>query len=142
MIVFDGNQFAAAKEVELAQRVRQLQAQGIQPHIAAILFEEDMGSQLYTRLKREAASRVGIIYDVFSFSMRDPVGLVVAKIAELNADSAITGIIIQKPWRASWMEITGGSKTDFTQWWQKMVLSLQLAKDVDGLHPETLTAIK
>lgn len=142
MLIFDGYRFAQEKEESLRARVTHLQTQGQQPHIAAILFEEDMGSQLYTRLKREAAARVGIIYDVFSFSMRDPVGLVVAKIAELNADPAVTGIIIQKPWRASWIEIVGGTKADFTQWWQKLVGSLQLSKDVDGLHPQTLAAIK
>lgn len=142
MILFDGYSFALAKEAELTTRVTNLHQQGLRPHIAAILFVEDMGSQLYTRLKREAASRVGIEYSVTTFSMRDPVEQVIAHIQQLNAQPEVTGIIVQKPWRASWVEIVGQGNEAFAAWWSSLVAALNLAKDVDGLHPQTLAAIK
>src|SRR5687768_7826170 len=99
--VFDGYAFAQTKELELAERVNQL-GETQRPHVAALLFREDQGSVLYTRFKAEAAERVGIGYQVATFSMRVSTESVLAKIRELNADPQVTGIIIQKPWRATW----------------------------------------
>ena len=66
-------------------------------HKEAILFVEDKGSQLYTQLKSEAAERVGIAYKVYEFSIAESTSGVVKKLAELDQDLTITGIIIQKP---------------------------------------------
>jgi methylenetetrahydrofolate dehydrogenase (NADP+)/methenyltetrahydrofolate cyclohydrolase len=141
--IFDGYAVAKVKEKELTDRVAKLPPQA-RPKVAALLFTEDQGSVLYTRLKREAAERVGIGYQVFTFSMRDAVEEILAKIAELNADSQTTGIIIQKPWRVTWMNVVGGEVTadDFQTWWHTLTKTIELHKDVDGLHPQTLAAIK
>lgn len=142
MILFDGYDFASTKEALLRPRVAHLRQQGLQPFIAAILFEEDAGSRLYTRLKREAAERVGIGYQVHSFSMTDPLESVAEQIKKLTQEPRVTGIIIQKPWRAWWADVTGKPIDDFSAWWHQLVSSLDLAKDVDGLHPQTLAAIQ
>ncbi len=144
MIIFDGDKLAAQMEQELQQQVQSLYERGIKLKIAAILFAEDKGSQLYTRLKSEAAARVGIEYQVHQFSMVAGTDEVEQKIIELNQDSAVTGIIIQKPWRNTWVKVKGinqdkGSKAvrqAFNSWWQFLVLKIDLIKDVDGLHPE------
>src|SRR5258708_31665781 len=83
MFIFEGYAFAKEKETVLQQSVFELQQRGIFPKIAAILFREDAGSQLYTRLKKEAAERMGIGYEVFEFSMNDDAANVVAKIREV-----------------------------------------------------------
>lgn len=140
MIVFDGYRFAADAELLVAQAVADLQQQGVKLCIAAILFQEDVGSQLYTRLKQEAANRVGIEYQVHTFSLMDDLQQVTAKIQQLNVDPRITGIIIQKPWRSTWSDLHGGG--DFKAWWSSLVTQLDPDKDVDGLHPSTLAAIK
>jgi methylenetetrahydrofolate dehydrogenase (NADP+) / methenyltetrahydrofolate cyclohydrolase len=141
--VFDGYAFAQTKERALAERVKQL-GETQRPHVAALLFTEDQGSVLYTRFKAEAAERVGIDYQVAIFSMRDSTESVLAKIRELNADPQVTGIIIQKPWRVTWLSVVGGEKTtqDFQRWWQTLTQAIAEAKDVDGLRPQTLAAIK
>ena len=93
---------------------------GIKPSIRSILFKEDQGSQLYTRLKQEAAVRIGIDYQVASFSFSDEINLVVRqKLKNLTTIRAVTGIIIQKPWTKKWMEFTGRNKEDFRLWWQE-----------------------
>jgi methylenetetrahydrofolate dehydrogenase (NADP+) / methenyltetrahydrofolate cyclohydrolase len=150
MIIFNGDQLAQKIEKDLKQKVAQLRKGESKLKIVAILFEEDLGSQIYTQLKGEAAKRVGIDYEVFEFSMTDSPEEVVEKIKTLNQDEAVTGIIIQKPWRQTWVKIKGidqmkGQKAvrqAFNAWWQFLTTQISLKKDVDGLHPETLTTIK
>ncbi|MFH1959050.1 MAG: bifunctional 5,10-methylenetetrahydrofolate dehydrogenase/5,10-methenyltetrahydrofolate cyclohydrolase [Patescibacteria group bacterium] len=150
MIIFNGDKLSAQLEQNLKQEVQVLHNQGIQLKIAAILFKEDRGSQLYTQLKSEAAKRVGIDYEVCTFSMTEGTDGIEQKIIELNKDETVTGIIIQKPWRNTWAEVKGivqekGQKAvrqAFNAWWQLLTSKIDQQKDVDGLHPDTLTAIK
>ncbi|HYD34588.1 MAG TPA: tetrahydrofolate dehydrogenase/cyclohydrolase catalytic domain-containing protein [Vitreimonas sp.] len=144
MIIFDGNQAAQAKEAQLKTRVAALREQNIHLKIAAILFTEDSGSVLYTRLKQEAAERVGMIYEVYTHSMADDIAPVQAEIEALNQDPTVTGIIIQKPGKARWLELAGAEKSneDFQAWWTSLVSRLDEKKDVDGLHPATLAAVE
>src|SRR5579859_3889793 len=118
MFIFDGYTFAKEKEIILQQRVTELHQRGIFPKIAAILFREDSGSQLYTRLKKEAAERVGIGYEVFEFSMNDTVETVAAKIREVCSNATVTGLIVQKPSRAVWENIT--NTKNFSKWWTSL----------------------
>jgi len=147
MILFDGYHFAAEREQQLSRRVAALKADGRALVVAAILFEEDKGSQLYTGLKKEAAERVGIEYQVFTFSVTDSVAEVISRIHELNTDPQVTGIIIQKPWKKTWESAVGitegeSSGIDFQAWWSALVSEIDPRKDVDGLHPDTLAAVK
>jgi methylenetetrahydrofolate dehydrogenase (NADP+)/methenyltetrahydrofolate cyclohydrolase len=133
----DGYALAAAREPGLAIRTQQVRAarNNQPPSIAAILFKEDAGSILYTRLKKEAAARLGITYQVFEFSVADPVETVIVQVQVLNADPAITGIIIQKPARGQ------RDITEYKSWWQALVAAINPAKDVDGLTPSTLAQV-
>ena len=150
MIVFNGDQLALEKEQILKKEVADLRDQGIKPKIAAILFEEDAGSRLYTQLKSDAAQRVGIGYEVHTFSMKSGTDEVEQKILELNQDKTVTGIIIQKPWRNTWVQVKGISQDKgrkavrqaFNSWWEFLTSQIDQNKDVDGLHPATMNAIK
>lgn len=144
MIIYDGNARALEIEQTIRSEVAALYEQGIEIVVAAILFTEDSGSRLYTRLKGEAAARCGISYRVYEFSLADPVETIQAKIAQLNADKTITGIIIQKPWRKTWKKFQTAETAakDYNIWWTSLVSKLAIEKDVDGLHPESLRAIK
>jgi methylenetetrahydrofolate dehydrogenase (NADP+) / methenyltetrahydrofolate cyclohydrolase len=110
--------------------------------VAALLFTEDKGSQLYTQLKKEMAESLGVEYRVFSFSVLDEKQDIVSKIEELNKDEEIVGIIIQKPWRKTWIDAHGLGKEEFAAWWHDLVSVLDIKKDVDGLHPSNLEALK
>lgn len=139
MIIFDGNAQAALKESKLKTSAAVIQ----QPvGIAAVLFSEDSGSRLYTSLKHDAAHRVGMTYRVKTFSIADPIDKVRAAIQELNEDSTVTGIIIQKPTKRVWAtHQPKESQLSFNSWWQSLVSMIELTKDVDGLHPQTLAAV-
>lgn len=148
MIIFDGNQQAAQREQELLLRVKELRTKGKQIKIASVLFTEDSGSQLYTQLKKEAAERVGIEYALYPFSLQGKSEAVVEQIKQLNQDPTVTGIIIQKPWQRTWQQVLmveGEPKAvrqAYTTWWRYLTSALDITKDVDGLHPETLAAIE
>ncbi len=149
MIIFDGLSAAAKKEELLGHQVAELLQAGKKITIAAILFREDAGSQLYTRLKREAAERVGMRYLAHEFSLLDPVSEIVMKIQELNQNSEVTGIIVQKPTKKMWAAVRDapathngvGENQTFSEWWLSLVSAIDPQKDVDGLHPETMHAI-
>lgn len=156
MMLFNGITVAKDKELQLKQRIeRDFSNQKLV--IAAILFKEDVGSQLYTRLKREAAERVGISYQVHEFSLSDSVQVIQDKLKELNQDSNITGIIIQKPWRTTWVKAQGSGflqeaslqsevksfhRERFALWWNSLTTHISESKDVDGLHPNTIRKIQ
>ena len=132
--IFDGFKTARVRENELEQKI--IVANFAQPiTIQAIVFVEDAGSMLYTRLKAEAAERVGIVYQKQEFSLSDPLDLVLAAVAAANEDPAVTGLIIQKPSRRVYEMMCVIS---YNQWWLTLTSSIDQRKDVDGLHPETL----
>ena len=144
MIIYDGNTRAMEIEQRVRSQVAELYSKGTEIVIAAVLFTEDSGSRLYTRLKGEAAARSGISYRVYEFSLSDSIELIQAKIAQLNADKTITGIIIQKPWRKTWKKVQTRKVTskEYIAWWSALVSKLDIEKDVDGLHPKSLEAVK
>jgi methylenetetrahydrofolate dehydrogenase (NADP+) / methenyltetrahydrofolate cyclohydrolase len=150
MIIFTGEQRAAQREEEVKLVVAAFAKQDKKLKIAAILFEEDAGSRLYTRLKKEAAERVGIEYEIHAFSLEDGTAEIEETLAALNADQTVTGIIIQKPYRRVWSEVKGIDQTAgvkavrqaYSSWWQFLTSLIAPEKDVDGLHPSTLEAVK
>ncbi len=142
MIIFDGYRTAQQREADLKIRVAELASAGQHLKIRAILFEEDAGSLLYTRLKQEAATRVGIEYQAYPFSMKNDAELIFPQLEKFNAQSEVTGIIIQKPVRSKGMEVTGKTADEYQTWWMSLVTKIDIFKDVDGLHPDTLTAVQ
>jgi len=143
MIIFDGYHYASQREAQLAADVAVFKTQGEKIVIAAVLFAEDKGSQLYTGLKKQAAERVGIEYRIAAFSLTDEPQKVITELHQLNQASEVTGIIIQKPWRRTWAHANANEDPNAYQaWWSALVKELDPAKDVDGLHPETLAAIE
>lgn len=140
--IFNGQHFAQQREAELTAQVTALRQLGRTVTVAAVLFSEDHGSQLYTGLKQQAATRVGINYQVHQFSLTAPVSQILTTLQQLNQDPQVTGIIIQKPWRKTWLTVMNSlDPSAFAAWWRQLVQSIDPGKDVDGLHPATLAAI-
>jgi methylenetetrahydrofolate dehydrogenase (NADP+)/methenyltetrahydrofolate cyclohydrolase len=145
-IILDGYKLAEQHRKQLEQKTLLLRAQGLPPVVAAVLFVEDAGSTLYTELKRQMAESLGVGYQVYSFSIKDPIELAIKKIHELNQDNQVSGIIVQKPWRQTWLTAKQLKPDEgnllFRQWWWQLVTAINLRKDVDGLHPKTLDSIQ
>jgi len=150
MIIFDGIQLANEREEALRERVAAWRHEQSfrQPHIVAILFEEDAGSVLYSTLKQEAAERIGLTYELQSVKITQPLTELTAIIQAANSRPEVTGIIIQKPRRSIWEQasrVVGDPKdvrAAFNLWWELLTTQLEITKDVDGLHPSILKAME
>ena len=95
--IIDGIALSKQLRAEVAQRTLALKARGITPGLAVILVGEDPASQVYVRNKVKACEDSGL-YSVFekyeaTLSQSD----LLSRIAALNADAAIHGILVQMP---------------------------------------------
>jgi len=148
-VVFDGVKFASKLEAQLKTEVAEwVRGGGRRPKIASLVFREDKTSLVYTRMKSEAAVRVGIAFDPIFLSINCNISKIEESIQELNNDQNITGVMIQKPTRVIWEKYytkQGSDKgligEDFSAWWHKLTSLLNPNKDLDGLHPSTQKAI-
>lgn len=110
---------------DLAPRIEALQAAGLNPGLGTILVGSDGASAGYIRMKQEKAAS----YDMVSPHIHLPESAaqddVLDAIAQMNADPAVTAFLLQHPTPA---------QIDF----DAALLTIDPAKDVDGLHPENV----
>jgi methylenetetrahydrofolate dehydrogenase (NADP+) / methenyltetrahydrofolate cyclohydrolase len=93
----DGIALSKQLRAEVTQRTAVLKARGITPGLAVILVGEDPASQVYVRNKVKACEDSGL-HSVFekyeaTLSQAD----LLARIAALNTDKTIHGILVQMP---------------------------------------------
>src|ERR671917_2525481 len=93
----DGKATAAAIRAELTERVTALAAAGRRPGLGTLLVGDDPGSRWYVSAKHKDCAEVGIASiqrELPATASREDV---LAVVAELNADPACTGYIVQLP---------------------------------------------
>lgn len=95
-MIFDGKNFAAAKEMILQARVKELKERGITPKLVSILADESKESSLYVSLKAKFAERIGVIFDVHHFDEGD-LKEIIEDIKKANTDPSVHGIMVQLP---------------------------------------------
>ena len=78
-------------------KAEELAAQGVRPGLAVILVGEDAASQIYVRNKVNACAQAGIHSERYAYAPDVAPQVVFDKIAELNADPKIHGILVQLP---------------------------------------------
>ncbi len=113
----DGAALAARIRAELKDEVAELGEIGL----ATVLVGEDTASQIYVRLKHEAAEEAGIRAIDRRLPAETPEGLL-ELVGELNDDDSIDGILVQTPLP---------SRIDEA----RVMRTIDPMKDVDGLHP-------
>jgi methylenetetrahydrofolate dehydrogenase (NADP+)/methenyltetrahydrofolate cyclohydrolase len=123
--LIDGKAIAAEVRGEVATRTSELAARGLTPGLATVLVGEDPGSKVYVAAKRKACAEVGIkAWDhdlAASTSQADLLSL----LADLNADTAVHGILVQLPLPEHIDE-------------QVVLNAVDPDKDADGFHPQNL----
>ncbi len=95
--IIDGKQVAGEIRTALAARIAVLREQGIQPCLAAVLVGDDPASQKYVTSKERTCAQLGIkgiVHRLPSTTSQDKLR---ALIAELNADTAVHGILVSCP---------------------------------------------
>ena len=117
--LIDGKQVAAALRAEVAAGVAAL---AFTPGLAVVLVGDDPASAVYVRNKDRAASAAGIAARTLRLPGDTSESALLATVAELNADPAVDGILVQMPLPRQIRP-------------QAVIEAIDPAKDVDGLHP-------
>ncbi|HLU99395.1 MAG TPA: bifunctional methylenetetrahydrofolate dehydrogenase/methenyltetrahydrofolate cyclohydrolase [Thermobifida alba] len=123
--VLDGKATAAAIRAELKERVAALRARGVVPGLGTVLVGDDPGSHSYVRGKHRDCAEVGIASIRKDLPADATQADVEAAVAELNADPACTGYIVQLPLPKGLDE-------------NRVLGLIDPAKDADGLQPSNL----
>lgn len=123
MQLIDGKATAAVIKQEIAGQVEQIaNAGGRRPHLVAVLVGHDGGSETYVANKVKACEVCGFKSTLVRYEDDVTEAELLAKIAELNADDDVDGMIVQLPLPKHISE-------------QKIIEAIDYRKDVDGFHP-------
>jgi len=95
--LIDGARIARELRAALAGRVAALAAAGRTPGLAVILVGDDPASAIYVRNKVRACAEVGIrsLQEAYPATLGE--AELLARIAALNADAGVHGILVQQP---------------------------------------------
>lgn len=121
--IIDGKATAAALRAEIGREVAAIKAaRGIVPGLHVVLVGEDPASKVYVASKEKLAVEVGMNSVAHRLPAETTEAELLAKLAELNADDSVDGILVQLPLPK---HIDTG----------RIIDAIDPAKDVDGLHP-------
>jgi methylenetetrahydrofolate dehydrogenase (NADP+)/methenyltetrahydrofolate cyclohydrolase len=95
--LLDGTALSQQLRAEVATRAAALTARGRQPGLAVILVGEDPASAVYVRNKVKACADHGLHSVLEKYEATLSEADLLARIAALNADPAIHGILVQMP---------------------------------------------
>jgi methylenetetrahydrofolate dehydrogenase (NADP+)/methenyltetrahydrofolate cyclohydrolase len=119
--LIDGNALSKQLRAQVATDTAKLKAQGLTPGLAVVLVGDNPASQVYVRNKVKACEDAGLhsVLEKYDATMTE--ADLLARVAALNNDESIHGILVQLPLPA---HIDG----------QKVIEAISPAKDVDGFH--------
>jgi methylenetetrahydrofolate dehydrogenase (NADP+)/methenyltetrahydrofolate cyclohydrolase len=121
--IIDGKATAAALRAEIGREVAAIKAaRGLVPGLHVVLVGEDPASKVYVASKEKLAVEVGMNSVAHRLPAETTEAQLLAKLAELNADDGVDGILVQLPLPK---HIDTG----------RIIDAIDPAKDVDGLHP-------
>ncbi|CAN5167798.1 bifunctional methylenetetrahydrofolate dehydrogenase/methenyltetrahydrofolate cyclohydrolase FolD [soil metagenome] len=96
-MLIDGRLIAQSVFDNLTKKVGELKEEGITPHLAVILIGDDPSSKAYVRQKELKLTQIGGAITTHRFSNSFTQEELVRLIKELNDDSIVHGIIVQRP---------------------------------------------
>ena len=126
--ILDGNLLSQKLRANFGQRATLLASQGVRPGLAVILVGENPASQVYVRNKVNACLQANFHSEKHVYPADTPAKTVFEKIAELNADPKIHGILVQLPLPAHFDT-------------EAVLEAIAPAKDVDGFRAENVGAL-
>ena len=123
MILLDGKKISDEIKSEIKVSVEKLiRKKERPPHLAAILVGDDGASLTYIASKIRSCDQVGFKSSLFRYNSDISENDLIKKIKDLNINCEIDGFIVQLPLPKHINE-------------QKVLLSIDPRKDVDGFHP-------
>ena len=119
--IIDGKAIAQQVRADWKITVDKLRVKGVVPGLAVIIIGENPASRVYVRHKTQACADIGIHSEVCEFAANVSQAAVLKKIAALNADPNIHGILVQLPLPPQFEVRT-------------MLEAIAVHKDVDGFN--------
>ena len=95
--LIDGNALSRELRAQVAQRTAALKERGITPGLAVIQVGENPASQVYVRNKVKACADAGLHSVLEHYPATLGEAELLQRIAALNVDDAIHGILVQLP---------------------------------------------
>ena len=126
--ILDGKKIAQELKTEIKSEVLRLKEKGIVPGLAVIIVGEDSASKIYVKNKKRACEEVGISSEVYELEEKISQEEIIKLITKLNKDETISGILVQLPLPKHIDK-------------EKIILAIDLKKDVDCFHPENIGKI-
>lgn len=126
--IIDGKTIAQQVRAEWKLRADALKARGITPGLAVIIVGEDPASKVYVANKVKACAELGLHSEHIVMSADTSEPSLLAKIAALNSDARIHGILVQLP---------VPKHIDSN----KVLETISPDKDVDGFHQMNVGAL-
>ena len=128
-VIIDGKATAAKMREEIAEEVKRfVEKYGKAPSLTVIIVGEDPASQVYVRNKEKACAQTGIRSKIIRMPADATEDEVLSKIAELNADRDVNGILVQLPLPKHINE-------------KKIICAIDPKKDVDAFGYENVGRI-
>ncbi|WP_275111998.1 tetrahydrofolate dehydrogenase/cyclohydrolase catalytic domain-containing protein, partial [Acidithiobacillus thiooxidans] len=119
----DGKAIAKKLQAETAEKSRAfLKNHGRPPGLAVVLVGNNPASEVYVQKKRDTCKSVGIHSLAVNLPAVSSPEQLLQKIAELNADDRIDGILVQLPLPPQFDP-------------EVIIEAIAVEKDVDGFHP-------
>ena len=123
MQLLEGKLASSAIKDDLKNKISNLVSNGKKvPHLAAILVGNDPASETYVASKVKNCKEIGIQSSLFRYESSITEEMLLEKIAELNNEKNIDGILVQVPLPKHISE-------------KKVINTISPLKDVDGFHP-------
>ena len=126
--LIDGNGLAKKIRAEVAERAAALTARGRQPGLAVILVGDDPASQVYVKHKVADCEASGVRSVLEKYGADLGEAELLARIAALNDDPTIHGILVQMPLPKHIDPF-------------KVIEAISPLKDVDGFHVQSAGAL-
>lgn len=121
-MIIDGKVISQQIKDECKQKVADLKAQGKELTLAVIQVGDNAASSIYVRNKKKECEYIGMHSLSFELPEKTSEKELIDLVEELNANDAVTGILVQLP-------LPGHIDED------KIIVSIAPGKDVDGFHP-------
>ena len=126
--IIDGKAIAARCNAQTAEQITALQSRGITPGLAVVLVGNNPASLAYVRSKDKTCRELGMHSRKIELPAETTQQELLAIVAELNADPAIHGILVQSPPPSHIDEAV-------------VIRAIDPRKDVDGFHPLNVAAL-
>jgi methylenetetrahydrofolate dehydrogenase (NADP+)/methenyltetrahydrofolate cyclohydrolase len=123
--IIDGSAIAQRIKQQVRERAARFAEQGKRVHLTAILVGATPAGELYAQRQAEACEAVGIRYSLLQLPADTTQRQLKARIRQLNADPAVTGIMMHLPLP---------KHIDAA----RMQYEIDVVKDVEGVNPANI----